>query len=326
MKNNIIEVKSLSKQFKNLTAVDKVEFAVQEGELFGFLGPNGAGKSTTINMLCTLLRPSSGDATINGYRVTSQSGLVRKSIGLVFQDQSIDEELTALENLKFHANMYGVPRREAVERINSVLSMVELSDRKNDLVKFYSGGMKRRLEIARGLLHYPRVLFLDEPTIGLDPQTRKHIWEYNYQLKEQENITIFLTTHYMEEAENCDRVAIIDHGEIIALDTPDQLKQKVGGDIITVRTKDNKTASAKITERYGVEPKISKDTMQFEVTHGDEFIVRFVQDFKDEITSINLHRPTLNDVFLKLTGHAIRDEEASGADRMRSRMKRRRRR
>jgi ABC-2 type transport system ATP-binding protein len=238
----IVEVKELVKNFGNLAAVDKVSFDVNRGEIFGFLGPNGAGKTTTISMLCTLLRPTAGTALVNGFDVIEQKNEVRESIGLVFQDPSLDDRLTARENLEFHAVVYHVPRSVREERIKEVLDMVSLWDRAEDWVETFSGGMKRRLEIARGLLHYPKVLFLDEPTIGLDPQTRNYIWEYIEDLKKREGITIFLTTHYMEEAEHCDRIGIIDLGKIIALDSPENLKSRVGGDIIKLKTADDDEA------------------------------------------------------------------------------------
>ncbi|HEY5494721.1 MAG TPA: ATP-binding cassette domain-containing protein, partial [Candidatus Anoxymicrobiaceae bacterium] len=216
MSDVIVKVDDLVKNFGNLVAVNHVSFDVNRGEIFGFLGPNGAGKTTTINMLCTLLKPTAGTAVVNKFDIITQRNEVRESIGLVFQDPSLDDRLTARENLEFHAVVYHVPRSVREERIKEVLDMVSLWDRAEDRVETYSGGMKRRLEIARGLLHYPKVLFLDEPTIGLDPQTRNYIWEYIEGLKKREGITIFLTTHYMEEAEHCDRIAVIDLGEIIA--------------------------------------------------------------------------------------------------------------
>ncbi|GAH59708.1 unnamed protein product, partial [marine sediment metagenome] len=218
--NNIIEVKNLVKEFKGLRAVDDITFSVKENEIFGFLGPNGAGKTTTINIICTLLSKTSGEVTLCGHNVARERNKIRNCIGMVFQDPSLDDKLTALENLYFHGLLYNIPRRTLKERSEEVLKMVNLTSRKNNLVMTYSGGMKRRLEIARGLLHYPKILFLDEPTLGLDPQTRNKIWDYIIKLKKSKNITIFLTSHYMEETEICDRIAIIDEGKIIALDTP----------------------------------------------------------------------------------------------------------
>ncbi|MDI3280130.1 MAG: ATP-binding cassette domain-containing protein [Bacillota bacterium] len=319
----IIDVQGLVRRFGELEAVRGVTFQVREGEIFGFLGPNGAGKTTTIKMLATLLRPTAGTALLNGYDIRTDPDGVRRSIGLVFQDPSLDERLTARENLEFHALLYGVEAGEREARLRRVLAMVELEDRQHHLVKTFSGGMKRRLEIARGLLHYPAVLFLDEPTIGLDPQTRSHIWSYIHQLRRQEGITIFLTTHYMEEAENCDRIAIIDHGQIVALDTPDGLKSLVGGDVITVRTTDQAWAREEIRRLYGREVVEEDDLLRFEVERGEEFIPRLAADFAGRLLSVGLRRPTLDDVFLKLTGRAIRQEEVSATDRMREHHRRR---
>ena len=245
-----IEVENLSKKFGQFTAVDRISFEVTKGEVFGFLGPNGAGKTTTINILCTLLRPTSGRASVNGYDILRQRSQVRSSIGLVFQDPTLDEYLTAEQNLRFHAYAYRVPRDVRERRIGELLELVELSDRRKSKVRTYSGGMKRRLELARGLLHRPQVLFLDEPTLGLDPQTRRRIWEYIHVLRQQEKLTIFLTTHYMDEAENCDLIAIIDYGRIVALDTPDKLKDALGGDLVTLTAEDSESAFLELKERY----------------------------------------------------------------------------
>ncbi len=308
----IIEVKDLVKKYGDLTAVKGITFSVVKGEIFGFLGPNGAGKTTTINILCTLLAPTEGSAVLDGYDVVKNRELVRESIGLVFQDPSLDDRLTARENLEFHAYAYRVPKHERNRRIREVLEMVGLLDREKDKVMTFSGGMKRRLEIARGLLHYPKVLFLDEPTIGLDPQTRNSIWEYIHDLKKKHDITIFLTTHYMDEAENCGRIAIIDYGEIIALDTPESLKSQVGGDVVKITTEDDSRAEKALIEDFEVEMIRDKDCLCFEVESGESFIPRFIRDFPVRVNSISLHRPTLDDVFLKLTGHEIRPEGADG--------------
>jgi len=324
--DSVIEVRGLTKRFGELVAVDGVSFDVGEGEIFGFLGPNGAGKSTTINMLCTLLRPTSGGAILNGFDIVREPDAVRRSIGLVFQDPSLDNCLTARENLEFHAMVYNLAPRDMRDRIAEVLHLVDLEDRQNDLVRNFSGGMRRRLEIARGLLHYPKVLFLDEPTLGLDPQTRNHIWQYVHDLKERERITIFLTTHYMDEAENCDRIAIIDYGRIIALDTPEGLKRQVGGDIITIKTVDNEKAAREIEKKYGLKVSRDSDSLRFEIARGEEFIPDLISELGVEITSINWRRPTLEDVFLKLTGRAIREEDAGPVDRMRMHARTRRRR
>jgi ABC-2 type transport system ATP-binding protein len=313
---NIIEVEELTKNFGQLVAVDKVSFKVKEGEIFGFLGPNGAGKTTTINMLCTLLKPTEGRATVNGYDVVKQQAEVRRSIGLVFQEPTLDEYLTAEQNLRFHAYAYKVPKEEREGRINELLELVELSDRRKSKVSTFSGGMKRRLEMARGLLHSPQILFLDEPTLGLDPQNRRHIWDHILSLRKKNNLTIFLTTHYMDEAENCNRITIIDHGKIVALDTPDNLKDMVGGDLVTLKAEDNDAVASELREKYNLSPIIEQDAIIFSVSQGEKFLVKLMGSFQNRLTSISIRRPTLDDVFLKLTGRAIRDEEVGFKDRL----------
>jgi ABC-2 type transport system ATP-binding protein len=224
----VIKVSNLVRKFNGFTAVDGITFMVNQGEIFGLLGPNGAGKTTTINILCTLLRPSAGEVFVSCCDVTKEPGRVRREIGIVFQDPSLDDRLTAEDNLRFHGYLYHMKSGEMGTRIPEVLNLVELYDRRKEFVRKFSGGMKRRLEIARGLMHRPRVLFLDEPTLGLDPQTRAHIWEYVLKMRQETGLTIFMTTHYMQEAEVCDRIAIIDHGKIVDLDTPAELKRKHG--------------------------------------------------------------------------------------------------
>jgi ABC-2 type transport system ATP-binding protein len=318
--NNIIEVKDLTRKFKSLTAVDGISFEVKKGEVFGFLGPNGAGKTTTINMLCTLLRPTSGKATVGGYDVDSQMDQVRASIGLVFQDSTLDDYMTAEQNLRFHAYAYGVPAAVRDQRLQALMEMVELWNRRKDRTRTYSGGMRRRLEIARGLLHHPAVLFLDEPTIGLDPLTRNKIWGYIHELRRDIGLTIFMTTHYMDEADaNCDRIGIIDHGKIIALDTPARLKDDVGGDVVTLRTADNEAAQEEIRVRHGIETRVTDGQVVFSVSCGETFIPEFIKNFSGCIHSVSIRRPTLDDVFLKHTGREIRAEELSSMDNMRLR-------
>lgn len=313
----MVQVDNLVRRFKNLTAVWGISFSVHRGEVFGFLGPNGAGKSTTIKMLATLLRPTAGSALINGYSIINQQYQVRQSIGMVFQDPSLDERLTARENLFFHAMLYNVDNRLFKKRMHEVLDMVELAERAGDLVKHFSGGMKRRLEIARGFLHYPRVLFLDEPTVGLDPQTRNKIWDYIHLLRRREDITIFMTTHYMEEAENCHRIAIIDHGKIVAVDTPANLKKLVGGDVISIYTDQVDAVAEKIVARYKLRPTRHGDSVKVEVERGESFIPALIREIGDHIGSVTLKKPTLDDVFIKLTGREIREESVSAVDRMR---------
>jgi len=313
----IIEVRDLVRRFGAVAAVRGVSFEVREGEVFGFLGPNGAGKTTTIKVLATLLLPTSGRVTLNGYDVVAQPNEVRRSIGIVFQDPSLDNRLTAEQNLRFHAMLYGVPPAVAARRIDEVLALVELADRRRAVVDTFSGGMKRRLEIARGLLHAPRVLFLDEPTLGLDPQTRRRIWEYVLDLRRREGVTVFMTTHYMEEAVHCDRIAIIDHGAIVALDTPEALRQRVGGDVITMRSPDPHRLAEGLRARFGGEVRTVDGQVVVEREGGPAFVPQVVAAFPGLVETVTVQPPTLDDVFLKLTGHAIRDEGASAVDRMR---------
>jgi ABC-2 type transport system ATP-binding protein len=322
---NVIEVKKLTKKYDGITAVDGISFEVKKGEIFGFLGPNGAGKSTTISILATLLEPSGGEAKVNNFSITGDRNDVRKSIGLVFQDPSLDDRLTAEENLRFHARLYGVSKNDYKKRVDEVLDLVELKDRRNDIVRTFSGGMKRRLEIARGLIHYPAVLFLDEPTLGLDPQTRSHLWEYILRLKKEKAMTIFMTTHYMNEAEYCDRIAIIDRGKIVALDTPENLKKKVGGDIIIMQSEEKENLKGEIKKRYNLSPKEEDEALQIEVENAETFMPRLFNELDSKIKSIEMRHPTLDDVFLKLTGKRIREQYASEQDAMRAQMKIRRR-
>jgi ABC-2 type transport system ATP-binding protein len=316
----VVEVRGLVKSYGKIEAVRGIDLSVRPGEVFGFLGPNGAGKSTTISILCTLIRPSGGQALVAGLDVTRDPGAVRGRIGLVFQDPSLDDQLTARENLEFHAFLYNVPRAERRARIDGVLEMVELQERAGSQVRTFSGGMKRRLEIARGILHYPQVLFLDEPTLGLDPQTRSRIWAYLHELRRREGITLFMTTHYMDEAEFCDRIAIIDHGQIIAQGTPDELKARVGGDVITITTRETEAAVEQIRRTFEVEPIVDGRSIRVEVPDGASFVPRLVRELTVPLDAVTLSRPSLDDVFLKLTGKAIRDQGAGEMDQMRNMM------
>jgi ABC-2 type transport system ATP-binding protein len=321
---DVIEASNIVKRFGGLEAVKGVSFSVKEGEVFGFLGPNGAGKTTTINILCTLLKPTDGQAKVNGYDVTKERSQVRQSIGLVFQEPSLDDYLTAEQNLRFHGYAYGVPRNVLEPRLKELLEMMELWDRRKGKINTYSGGMKRRLEIARGLLHHPRVLFLDEPTLGLDPQTRRRIWDYIHDLRKRENLAIFMTTHYMDEAENCDRIAIMDYGRTVALDTLDKLKDGVGGDVISIKTEDNEEAVRLLEGQYRFKPSIENGIISFSVCHGEGFLPKFVSGFPLRLVSIGLRRPTLEDVFLKLTGRNIREQEVDSAQQMKNMVRMRR--
>jgi len=313
----VIEAKGLVKRYGELEAVRGIDLQVAPGEIFGFLGPNGAGKSTTISMLCTLLSPTAGTARVAGIDVVHDPARVRQKIGLVFQDPSLDDQLTGRENLEFHAFIYSVPADIRRGRIDQMLELLQLTDRASSQVRTYSGGMKRRLEIARGMLHEPQVLFLDEPTLGLDPQTRRNIWTHLNDLRSRTGITIFMTTHYMDEAEYCDRIAIIDRGQIVALGTPDQLKAMVGGDVVTMTSTQLEAAAEEIERSLKVTPTRVDGTLRMEVPDGKKFVPRLVRALTAPVDTISLRRPSLDDVFLKLTGRAIRDEEAGDRDRMR---------
>ena len=314
-----ISVKDLRKRFGEFEAVKGVNFEVETGEVFGFLGPNGAGKTTTINMLCTLTKPSDGSAEVAGFDVVAARDDVRRHIGLVFQDPTLDGYLTAEQNLRLHAELYGVESKVVKPRMQQVLEMVGLWERRDGQVMTFSGGMRRRLEIARGLMHSPRVLFLDEPTIGLDPQTRSSIWGYIRQLQQTEEITIFMTTHYMDEAEFCGRIAIMDGGEVVALDTPAALKEAVGADRIRIETADDEKAIARLGEHFGLEATVSEGVVSFAVAEGEAFVPRLFAELEVPIKSVSLSRPTLDDVFMNHTGSTIRDaEESSSKNRNRA--------
>lgn len=319
---SIIRVKNLTKKFGNLTAVNDISFEVKEGEIFGLLGPNGAGKSTTLSMFATLLDPTRGEAKINDFDIVHQRDEVRNSIGMVFQDPTLDDELTAYENLDFHGRLYGVPREIRKKKIAELLKLVELDKRKDSLVKTFSGGMKRRLEIARGLLHEPKVLFLDEPTLGLDPQTRNNLWDYIEKLNKETHLTIILTTHYMEEADKlCSRVAIIDQGKIIAIDSPLTLKNQIGGDVITLETPDQKDLSKVLGNcKWCGNVKIHDGSVTINVEDADKKIadiIKLAEKNKIKISSIMIHKPSLEDVFLYYTGKTMREEEAGATDHLR---------
>ena len=312
---NAIETKDLTKKFGELTAVDKVNLKVKEGEIFGLLGPNGAGKSTTISMLCTILKPTSGTAEVNGHDIIKNPGEVRKSIGIVFQDPSIDDKLTGRENMEMHADLYNVPRDVMYSRIDEVLKLVELENRASNYVNTYSGGMRRRLEIARSLIHYPKVLFLDEPTIGLDPQSRDHIWNYIRDLKKRENITIILTTHYMEEADElCDRVAIIDKSKIIALDSPYNLKEQLENEVITLKTNNNELFAEKLAEMQIIKEITQiNGELNLNVKNAHTALPRIVELAVSTgiyVESIEIREPDLDDVFIYYTGREIRESHS----------------
>jgi ABC-2 type transport system ATP-binding protein len=315
----VISVTGLVKRYGDVEAVRGIDFQVGRGETFGFLGPNGAGKTTTIKILCTLANATAGSAVVAGHDSATDRDAVRRNIGLVFQDTTLDTYLTAEQNLRFHAELYGVPKAAVMPRMKQVMDMVGLWDRKDSLVSTYSGGMQRRLEIARGLLHAPHVLFLDEPTVGLDPQTRSSIWAYINDLKRREDITIFLTTHYMDEAEHCDRIAIIDHGKIVAIDTPEALKASIGKDRVQIQTADDQAAISELASKFGLEAGIHDGAVTFSVASGEQFVPRLFTEFTVPIRSVSVSRPSLDDVFMSYTGSTIRDAEGNaGADFMRN--------
>lgn len=317
---DIIKTNNLTKNFDGLTAVDAISFSVKKGEIFGFLGPNGAGKTTTIKMLTTLLHPTKGSAEVAGFDIIGARDKVRRNIGVVFQEPALDIELTGRENLEYHARMYGLSRDKRKTRIEDVLNLVDLEDKKNVLVKNYSGGMKRRLEIARGLMHYPTVLFLDEPTLGLDAQTRRAIWNYIGKMNKEEGTTIFLTTHYMDEADFlCDRIGIIDHGSILVIDSVTNLKNSVGNDVITLSCSDMAKLVKKLEEESWISNIEQHDSfVTLGVEKGEEkipVIIEIAQSLNIRIKSISVRKPTLDDVFLHFTGRTMRGQEAANTTR-----------
>lgn len=312
-----VSVSGLVKTYGSVQAVRGIDLEVNSGETFGFLGPNGAGKSTTIGMLCTLVTPTAGHARVAGFDVVRERDHVRRHIGLVFQETTLDSYLSAERNLRLHAELYGVPRSDVDRRMRQVLDMVGLWERRKAKVSTFSGGMKRRLEIARGLLHSPRVLFLDEPTVGLDPQTRSSIWSYIGELKRTEDVTIFMTTHYMDEAEFCDRIAIMDHGQVIALDTPDALKASVGRDRVQINTGDDAAAIAALADHFALAASIVEGAVTFSVEAGERFVPRLFAELPVPIRSVSVSRPTLDDVFMSYTGATIRDAEVGASEQNR---------
>lgn len=304
--NSIIEVKNFTKKYGGFTAVNDISFTVEEGTIFAFLGPNGAGKSTTINTLCTIFEKTSGILLIDGKDVTTQKSEVRSTIGVVFQDSTLDAKMTVEENLKMHCVFYNIPKKEVEERIQFVLNLVDLLGERKKLVSALSGGMKRRVEIARGLIHYPKVLFLDEPTTGLDPQTRTHIWEYIRKLQKERNITIFLTTHYMEEAEICNKIAIMDGGIIVAHDTPYALKKEFTKDKAYITSK-NEFELEQLLAQYKLQYVKKEDYYKIDAENID-VLLQVISLHKEDITNIEIKKGTFNDVFLEITGKKIREE------------------
>lgn len=306
----MIEIENLTRCFGDITAVDTVNLKIEKGEIFGLLGPNGAGKTTTINMLVTLLKPTSGRASVNGYDIRTQPAKVRQSVGVVFQDPSLDTILTAKENMELHARLYSVPKDVRKGRIEELLILMDLQDRADDIVKHFSGGMRRRLELARGLLHRPSVLFLDEPTLGLDPQTRELTWKYIKSIAQKEQTTVVLTTHYMDEADKvCNRIGIIDHGRIVALDTPHKLKEDLGGDLINIKAPSVDLAPFKKL-KYVKRAEVVNGHIALTVENAAVHLPRILS-LIEGVESVEVRTPTLDDVFLKYTGRKIRQEETN---------------
>lgn len=314
MENNesseVIQVNNLTKRFSHITAVDNISFAIKRGDIFGFLGPNGAGKTTTLNMLCTLINPTKGDALVGGFSIVKNPLMVRKNIGIVFQESTLDNHLTVKENLYLHAKLYGMTNNDFKKQLHKVINLVELDDKLNTPISELSGGTKRRIEIARVLLHKPKIIFLDEPTIGLDAQTRNKIWEYLLKIRKEENATIFLTTQYIHEAEICDYIGVIDYGEIVALNTPENLKSTVKKDTIEIATIDNQKTLLQIKENFKdiSACQIGKNII-IQTERGETKLPQILDIIDSKIISINLTRPTLEDVFLNLTGRKIRDKK-----------------
>ena len=324
----IIKTNNLTKKFNNFFAVDHISFSVNKGEIFGFLGPNGAGKTTTIKMLTTLLFPTEGSAKLAGFDIIKNRNSVRENIGIVFQDPALDTEFTGKENLDYHARIYGLNKTERRRRIEDVISLVDLEDKKDIRVKYYSGGMKRRLEIARGLIHRPTVLFLDEPTLGLDSQTRRAIWKYIKRMNKEENTTIFLTTHYMDEADYlCDRVGIIDYGKILVIDSTSNLKNSVGNDVITLSCPNLDSLYKKLQGESWIKNVKQHDTvLTIGVEKGEEkipVVFEIARNMGIKIKSISVRKPTLDDAFLYFTGRSMRDEESENDIKEKSRVSRR---
>ena len=322
----IVKVDGLSKVFGTLKAVDGVSFDVKEGEIFGFLGPNGAGKTTTINMLTTLLRASGGTAEIAGLDIHKHANEVRRTVGVVPQEYTADEDLTGLQNILLCADLYGIPRSDSKPHAMELLKMVELDDAADRKVSTYSGGMRRRLELACGLINYPRLLFLDEPTLGLDVQTRTAVWKYIRMLKEEYRMTLFLTTHYLEEADSlCDRIAIIDHGHIVRIGTPSELKASIGGDVIVVGVAESGPDISGEIAKLDLVKEVKKSDHEYRIKSevGEETsiqIIDLVRSLGLHVTKISLTKPTLDEAYLEFTGHGIREEEANKMDAFKHRV------
>jgi len=310
---NAITVENLRCDYGDRRALDGVSFDVRAGEIFGLLGPNGGGKTTLFRVLTTLMAPTKGRATVLGHDTQTETAAVRRSIGVVFQSPSLDNKLTALENLKYHGHLYGLKGAELNKRMEEMLARVGLSDRGRELVETFSGGLRRRVELAKGLLHSPKVLLLDEPSGALDPGARRDLWLHLEELRQNDGVTSFVTTHLMEEAERCDRVAILDRGQLVGIGTPAELKAEVGGDVITVGCSEPERLAAELRERFSLEPQVLDKSVRFERNDGAAFVPEFMKVLGDRVETIALGKPTLQDVFIKRTGHRFWTDEDAGA-------------
>jgi len=317
----IIAVRDLLHRYENRTALNSISFEVQAAELFGLLGPNGSGKTTLFRILSTLMVPSAGTATIAGIDAVRDPGALRRKIGVVFQAQSVDPKLTARENLWHQGHLYGLRGTQLRTRINEILSRVGLLDRANDRVETFSGGMQRRIELAKGLLHHPEVLLLDEPTTGLDPGARRDLWQYLAMLRDQEHVSIIVTTHLMEEAERCDRLAILNEGNLVALGTPEALTHEIGGDVILLEARDPQVLATQIRDHFHVDAVVLDNRVRLKIENGHRFVPEVVEAFPGEIQSLSVSKPTLEDVFIHRTGHRFWNEGAESDDTKRGKKK-----
>ena len=309
----IITVRDLVHRYQDRTALNGVSFDVRPAELFGLLGPNGSGKTTLFRILSTLMVPTSGSATIAGFDAVRQPGAVRRHIGVVFQAQSVDLKLTAYENLWHQGHLYGLRGPDLKKRINEILTRVGLLDRSADRVETFSGGMQRRIELAKGLLHHPEVLLLDEPTTGLDPGARRDLWQYLQILRDEERVSVIVTTHLMEEAERCDRLAILNEGNLVALGTPEALTREIGGDVILFEARDPQSLADRIRTKFHVDATVMDNRVRIEIENGHRFVPDVVEAFPGEIQSLSVSKPTLEDVFIHRTGHRFWNEDAEAA-------------
>jgi ABC-2 type transport system ATP-binding protein len=314
MNESIVIVSDLTHDYAERRALDNVSLAIAKNEIFGFLGPNGGGKTTMFKILSTAITPTSGRAEVCGYDVVKRSSEVRRHIGVVFQSPSLDVKLTVRENLRFHGLLHGLHGTTASQRIDDVLIHLKLVDRAHDTVEMLSGGLQRRVEIGKGLLHRPDVLILDEPSTGLDPGARRDLWDYLLQLRKETGVTVVVTSHILDEAEHCDRLVILDKGKLVAIGTPDKLKREVGGEVISIVAKDPAEARILLKRKFKLASTIVENTIRVEKNNGHQFVPKIVEAFPGKIEAISVGKPTLEDVFIHHTGHRMRNEESSGVD------------